>query len=91
MNIPTLDLDLFIKGNVIEKKQFSHDIGEAFHNIGFVSIKNHGIDDQLVQSLYESIQRFFSLPLELKQSYEINGLAGQRGYTSFGKEHAKDD
>jgi len=89
MNIPTLDLDLFIKGNVIEKKQFSHDIGEAFHNIGFVSIKNHGIDDQLVQSLYESIQRFFSLPLELKQSYEINGLAGQRGYTSFGKEHAK--
>lgn len=89
MNIPTLDLDLFIMGNVIEKKQFSHDIGEAFHNIGFVSIKNHGIDDQLVQNLYESIQRFFSLPLELKQSYEITGLAGQRGYTSFGKEHAK--
>jgi isopenicillin N synthase-like dioxygenase len=29
------------------------------------------------------------LPLEFKQSYEINGLAGQRGYTSFGKEHAK--
>ena len=89
MNIPTLDLDHFIKGNVIEKKQFSHDIGEAFHNIGFVSIKNHGIDDQLVQILYESIQRFFSLPLEFKQSYEIKGLAGQRGYTSFGKEHAK--
>ena len=89
MNIPTLDLDHFIKGNVIEKKQFSHDIGEAFHNIGFVSIKNHGIDDQLVQNLYESIQRFFSLPLEFKQSYEIIGLAGQRGYTSFGKEHAK--
>jgi isopenicillin N synthase-like dioxygenase len=89
MNIPTLDLDLFIKGNVIEKKQFSDDIGEAFHNIGFVSINNHGIDDQLVHSLYESIQRFFSLPLELKQSYEINGLSGQRGYTSFGKEHAK--
>ena len=89
MNIPTLNLEQYINGNVIEKKQFSHDIGEAFHNIGFVSIKNHGIHDQLVQILYESIQRFFSLPLELKQSFEIHGLAGQRGYTSFGKEHAK--
>jgi isopenicillin N synthase-like dioxygenase len=29
------------------------------------------------------------LPLEQKKNYEIKGLAGQRGYTSFGKEHAK--
>ena len=35
------------------------------------------------------MQRFFSLPLEKKREYEIKGLAGQRGYTSFGKEHAK--
>ena len=32
---------------------------------------------------------FFSLPNETKSKYEIQGLAGQRGYTSFGKEHAK--
>jgi isopenicillin N synthase-like dioxygenase len=29
------------------------------------------------------------LPLEKKREYEIPELAGQRGYTSFGKEHAK--
>ncbi|MBL7728997.1 MAG: isopenicillin N synthase family oxygenase, partial [Dinghuibacter sp.] len=32
---------------------------------------------------------FFELPFETKAKYEIAGLAGQRGYTSFGKEHAK--
>jgi len=35
------------------------------------------------------VQQFFSLPLEKKLKYEIPGLAGQRGYTSFGREHAK--
>ena len=35
------------------------------------------------------MQQFFSLPLEQKKNYEIKELAGQRGYTSFGKEHAK--
>ena len=35
------------------------------------------------------MQQFFALPLEKKLKYEIPGLAGQRGYTSFGREHAK--
>lgn len=32
---------------------------------------------------------FFALPEATKRKYEVAGLAGQRGYTSFGKEHAK--
>jgi len=32
---------------------------------------------------------FFSLPSDKKKKFEIPELAGQRGYTSFGKEHAK--
>ena len=35
------------------------------------------------------MKKFFALPVEVKRKYEIPGLAGQRGYTSFGKEHAK--
>ena len=44
-------------------------------------------DDEL--PLIEAIEKFFALPDEVKQKYEIEGLAGQRGYISFGKEHAK--
>src|SRR5690606_20883832 len=35
------------------------------------------------------VQDFFALPTEVKRRYEKPELAGQRGYTSFGKEHAK--
>lgn len=89
MIIPTLDLEKFINGTVDQKKRFSTEIGEAFHNIGFVCIINHGITDNLISELYNCTQQFFSLPLAHKKNYEIIELAGQRGYTSFGKEHAK--
>jgi isopenicillin N synthase-like dioxygenase len=52
-------------------------------------VKNHGISDTLIADLYQQVEHFFSLPVEEKSKYEIPGLAGQRGYTSFGKEHAK--
>ena len=39
--------------------------------------------------MYAEIKRFFALPEATKKNYEIDGMAGQRGYTSFGKESAK--
>jgi isopenicillin N synthase-like dioxygenase len=35
------------------------------------------------------VQQFFALPKDEKEKYERKELAGQRGYTSFGREHAK--
>jgi isopenicillin N synthase-like dioxygenase len=87
--IPSLDLAQFTNGNEIERKLFIKDLGNAFNNIGFVAIKNHGLSDSLVKDLYQAIQIFFFLPDAIKQKYEIEGLFGQRGYTGKGKEHAK--
>ncbi|MEI9958309.1 MAG: 2-oxoglutarate and iron-dependent oxygenase domain-containing protein [Ferruginibacter sp.] len=63
--------------------------GKAYEEVGFVAVKNHGVPDELIADLYKYVQEFFSLPSDQKKQYEIPGLAGQRGYTSFGKEHAK--
>lgn len=89
MNIPQLDLSNFLQGDDTIKKQFIEDLGSAFENVGFVSIINHGISQSLIDSVYKDVQLFFSLPDSSKKSYEIANLAGQRGYTSFGREHAK--
>ena len=89
MNIPVVDLSKFIKGTNEEKVQFATSLGKAFETVGFVSVKNHGIPEELINNLYATVKTFFSLPEAEKRSYEITGLAGQRGYTSFGKEHAK--
>ena len=90
MGIPSVDLALFLNGTAEEKQQFVNTLGQAYEEIGFVAVKNPLISDQLITKLYHSVQEFFTLPLDVKLKYERKELAGQRGYTSFGKEHAKD-
>lgn len=88
-NIPVVDLSNFTGGDPKKKAAFVQQLGKAYEEVGFVAVKNHGIPDILIADLYQYVQEFFSLPAEKKKGYEIPELAGQRGYTSFGKEHAK--
>jgi isopenicillin N synthase-like dioxygenase len=90
VNIPRLDLNDYLSGTADQKKKFSDDIGSAFNETGFVTITNHGLDKDLITKLYQEIQNFFTLPEVAKLKYEKVELAGQRGYTSKGREKAKD-
>jgi isopenicillin N synthase-like dioxygenase len=87
--IPSVDLRDFLSGDPIRKQKFVNEIGKAYEDIGFVALKGHFLDDKLVGELYGEVRNFFSLPVEVKEKYEIPGIGGQRGYVSFGKEHAK--
>lgn len=87
--IPLVDLSRFVKGNAEERAAFVQELGAAFHEIGFVGVINHGVPKQLIVDFFNGAKDFFALPEEVKRKYEVPGLAGQRGYTSFGKEHAK--
>ena len=88
--IPSVDLSDFTSGDPARKQKFVNEIGKAYEDIGFVALKNHFLSDELVEKLYSSVKDFFALPVETKEKYEVPGIGGQRGYTSFGKEHAKD-
>ena len=87
--IPTVDLAAYLSGEPARMQQFAQDLGKAYQEVGFVAVRNHGVDAGLVQQFYDAVQRFFAMPEEVKRKYEVPGLAGQRGYTSFGREHAK--
>ena len=89
MAIPSVDVADFLYGDSNTKSAFVKALGNAYEEIGFVGVKNHGVSYELIIELYKQVQQFFSLPLQQKKSYEDPLLAGQRGYTSFGKEHAK--
>ncbi len=88
-SIPLVDLSKFVHGNEEERKAFVAAIGNAFHEVGFVGVVNHQVPKEIIDKFYASSKEFFSMPVTTKRKYEIAGLAGQRGYTSYGKEHAK--
>lgn len=87
--IPLVDLSKFVNGSAADRTAFVQELGDAFHNIGFVGVINHGIPKKLIDDFYAASKRFFALPVDVKKKYEVPGMAGQRGYTAFGKEHAK--
>jgi isopenicillin N synthase-like dioxygenase len=89
MAIPEVDLSEFLGADQKQKNFFVQRLGNAFENIGFVAVKNHGIPQPVIERLYGCVQQFFSMPLDQKKKFEKPELAGQRGYTSFGREHAK--
>lgn len=88
--IPRLDLNDYVNGNEAQRKSFSDGIGKAFNETGFVTIANHGMSKELMAELYVEVKKLFDLDESIKKKYEIVELAGQRGYTSKGREKAKD-
>ena len=88
-SIPSVNLEDFLSDDPKRKEKFVAEIGAAYENIGFVALKGHFLSDALITNLYDQVKKFFELPNEVKSKYEIEGIGGQRGYTSFGKEHAK--
>lgn len=87
--IPQVNLNDYLTGDPDSKKKFISDLGKGFSEIGFIALKGHLLNDTVKESLYGEVKNFFNLSNEIKSKYIISGLASQRGFTPFGKEHAK--
>jgi len=79
---------------VISLKTSSADVcaaalGQSFRDFGFAIVRDHGIEDALIEQAWAQTAGFFALPEEVKRRYILKGGAGQRGYTAFGQETAK--
>jgi isopenicillin N synthase-like dioxygenase len=87
--IPKLNLLNFTQGDAAAKSKFVKELGDAYSDIGFVAIRNHGISEDFLNELYGSVSDFFQLSIDIKLQYDDSLGGGQRGYTGFAKEHAK--
>ena len=87
--IPTVHLSHYTRGTQKERADFVRTFGEGLREFGFVTVADHGVDDALIRRTYRDVERLFALPEDAKRRYLVAGGAGQRGYTGFGQEHAK--
>lgn len=69
---------------------FGQSLGAAWTETGFVAVTNHGVDTQTIESCLAAAKDLFALSTETKMQYHLDGGGGQRGYTPFGLETAKD-
>jgi len=87
--VPELSLKAYTNGSDEERKKFVDDLWHGFKFYGFVILKDHGVAPSLLSKAYQLAQTFFDYPRNKKMKF-ITGIGGQRGYTPFGTEHAKD-
>lgn len=87
--VPTLSLRDYTSGDVELKSQFISNLFAGFKFFGFVILKDHPVDTKLLDSAYNQVKKLFDLPIDQKMGYVSKIGGNQRGYTPFGKEHAK--
>ena len=88
--VPTLSLSAYTEGSADEKQLFIEQLLHGFKEYGFIILKDHPIKTELLHSAYALSEEMFNLPLVRKMDLQSASGGGQRGYTAFGTEHAKD-
>ena len=87
--VPELSLMSFLIGTNTDKTRFVDNLFAGLKDYGFIILVDHPVDYKLTQTAYSMIHEFFQLPEATKRSYSCKEGGGQRGYTAFGVEHAK--
>ncbi|KAM0806365.1 naringenin 3-dioxygenase [Usnea florida] len=82
--IPVLDLSLSRHPDT--KPAFLDSLRNALLDVGFLYIKNTGIDDTLIQDVIEQGKAFFSLPEEQKLEVQMKNVPSFLGYNKLGNE-----
>ncbi|MCO4744981.1 MAG: isopenicillin N synthase family oxygenase [Proteobacteria bacterium] len=86
--IPVVDFRDF--SNPERRASFVATLGKGLEEFGFVAVTGHGVSPELLAQAYAVAEQTFALPHASKASCEDSAGGRQRGYTSFGVEHAKD-
>ncbi len=89
--VPELSLLSFTQGNETERAKFVDQLFSGIKDYGFIILTDHNVKSDTIKTSYQLVNDFFKLPSDKKQKYNYEGGAGQRGYTAFGVEHAKNN
>lgn len=78
--IPAFDLAEFYNRDQKGKMDFSKRFHSGFHEVGFVAIKNHGINEFLLKEFARLTRNLFALDREIKATYIDKKSSKERGY-----------
>ncbi|KAK2739420.1 hypothetical protein FQN55_009493 [Onygenales sp. PD_40] len=79
-------LDLAEARNPETKPAFLDSLRHALLEVGFLYIKNTGLDAQLIQNVIDEGKKFFDLPDEKKLEVEMKNAPSFLGYSRLGNE-----
>ena len=79
-NLPVIDLGGLTSGDPAQKAAVARALGDAARTSGFFYIRNHGIDQALIDAAFAASKQFHNLPRREKMKYWSGFTTHHRGY-----------
>lgn len=67
-------------------REHARQLVHALRTLGCVRLVNHGMDETLLERVFQASRRFFGLDESIKTKYAYQGHESNRGYIGYGKE-----
>ena len=83
---PIVDIEKYFNSNKIEKDNYSQEVDAICRNSGFLAIKNHGIEQSVIDGIWNATERFFLLSDNKKNESKAPFDGYPYGYLGPGKE-----
>ena len=87
--VRVIDFSQFLQGSSEERQMIAEQIHLAFRETGFMYLKNHGVDQSLIDQSFSHSKQFFELSLDEKQQMSWSDQANyyeKSGYVGLEKE-----
>ena len=85
-DIPVVDLSQ-LRGSAEQRRSLAEEVTGICHSIGFMVVVEHGIDQGLLDEVFETMHRFFALPEADKRSIDKLDSPHFRGWEDVGSEY----
>jgi isopenicillin N synthase-like dioxygenase len=85
-DIPVITLNGLRSGRHADLARVGAEIGRAARGLGFFSVADHGISQDLVDAVFAESAAFFALPPAEKERLSVVNSTSYRGYVRFGEE-----
>jgi isopenicillin N synthase-like dioxygenase len=70
--IPVLDLAPLLRGDLGAVETLGAELRDAFENVGFYFVINHGVPQPLIDDTFDAARRFHAMPLAQKLALQMN-------------------
>ena len=84
--LPVVDIGALVSADSKNHTRAIEQLGWAARNTGFAYVRNHGIDQQLLDDCLCTSREFFSLPLETKMRWHYSNGRNHSGYLTMDQE-----
>ena len=84
--VPVVDIGSRAGGGAA-RRALAERLGEISHRVGFVIVTNHGIEQHVIDDVFDRCARFFALPEADKRSIDKRNSRHFRGWEPVGAEY----